>query len=73
MKLSLDWLGQYVDIGTFSPEDVAYKLTMATAEVEEVKALTRTVKDIVVGEITEIRRSGNCDCRRDNRKGAESI
>ena len=54
MKLSLDWLRQYVDIGKVSPEDVAYKLTMATAEVEDVQAINRTVKNIVVGEVTEI-------------------
>ena len=54
MLLSFDWLGQYVDLKGLSPEDVAYKLTMSTAEVEEVERLTRAVKDIIIGEITAI-------------------
>ena len=54
MKLSLDWLGQYVDLSNISPEEVAYKLTMATAEVEGVESVRRVVANIVVGEITAI-------------------
>lgn len=51
MKLSLEWLGQYVDLAGLSPKDIAYKLTMSTAEVEEVEILRRSVRGIVVGEI----------------------
>ena len=53
MKLSLEWLGYYVDLPTISPQDVAYRLTMATAEVEGVEPLRRSVRGIVVGQITE--------------------
>lgn len=63
MKLSLNWLGQYVDLSKYSPEEVAYKLTMTTAEVDSVETLTRTVNGITVGEITEIEpiRTGDSD------------
>ena len=54
MKLSLDWLRQYVDLPVLTPKEIAYELTMKTAEVEEVEILKRTVEGIVVGEITEI-------------------
>ncbi|MCD6308749.1 MAG: phenylalanine--tRNA ligase subunit beta, partial [Candidatus Latescibacteria bacterium] len=54
MKLSLDWLKQYVDIGGRDPGEIAYRLTMATAEVEEVDTLTRIVDGVVVGKITAI-------------------
>jgi len=54
MKLSLDWLKQYVDIGGRDPEEIAYRLTMATAEVEEVEELSRIVEGVVVGKITAV-------------------
>ena len=54
MKLSLEWLNQYVDIPDLAPEKITHELTMATAEVEGVEVLRRSVKDIVVGEITAI-------------------
>ena len=54
MKLSLEWLGHYVDLPDISPLDLAHRLTMATAEVEGVETLRRVVKGIVVGRIVEI-------------------
>ncbi len=54
MKLSLEWLRQYVDIPGGNPREIAHKLTMATAEVEAVEVVKRTVKGIVVGEITAV-------------------
>lgn len=53
MKLSLEWLGHYIDLPKVSPQDIAYRLTMATAEVEGVEPLHRSVRGIVAGEITE--------------------
>ncbi|MHB9029989.1 MAG: phenylalanine--tRNA ligase subunit beta [Candidatus Latescibacterota bacterium] len=53
MKLSLEWLGQYVKLPDLSPREIAHKLTMATAEVEGVETVERAVKGIVVGEIIE--------------------
>ncbi len=54
MKLSLEWLGHYVELPDLSPQDIAHRLTMATAEVEGVETLRRTVKGIVVGRIAGI-------------------
>ncbi len=51
MKLSLEWLKNYVDIGDRDPEGIGLRLTMATAEVEEVVRLDRTVSGVVVGEV----------------------
>ncbi len=53
MKLSLDWIGQYVDLPKISPKDIAYRLTMATAEVEGVETVSRSVRGIVAGRIVE--------------------
>ena len=42
MKLSLNWLRDYVTIGV-SPEKLAHKLTMAGLEVEKLRPSTETL------------------------------
>ncbi|MCG8333159.1 MAG: phenylalanine--tRNA ligase subunit beta [Proteobacteria bacterium] len=54
MKLSLDWINDYVDISDIDPNDIAHKLTMTTAEVEEVITIKRKIDQVVVGEIKTI-------------------
>ncbi len=53
MKLSLEWLGQYVALHDLKPGEIAHRLTMATAEVEGVETRKRSVLGIKVGEIVE--------------------
>lgn len=56
MKLSFDWLSDYVDLSGLSPEEVAEKLTMGAFEVEEIKRVGPDIQgDVVVGEILDIR------------------
>lgn len=55
MKLSFDWLCDYVDLTGITPEQVAEKLTMGAFEVEEVRQIRgEIVGPVVVGEILEI-------------------
>ena len=55
MKVSFDWLSQYVDLSDISPEVLAEKLTMGAFEVEEITVCgADLVGPIVVGEIMEI-------------------
>ena len=51
MKISLDWISQYVDFSDVSPETVANRLTMATAEVEGVEIVGDTLNQVIVGEV----------------------
>lgn len=55
MKLSLDWIRDYVEL----PKDIdmtklAYDLTMSTVEVEDVTYLAEQFKNIIVGRIVEV-------------------
>ena len=54
MKISYEWISQYIDVLNASPEEVAQRLTMSTAEVEGVEELNRAVEGIVVGEVVSI-------------------
>ena len=55
MKLSFDWLGDFVDLSGLSAQDVADKLTMGAFEVEEVSSSGPDIEGpLVVGQILEI-------------------
>ncbi|MGH9548880.1 MAG: hypothetical protein ACRD3W_05870, partial [Terriglobales bacterium] len=55
MKLSFDWLSDYVDLTGISAQEVAERLTMGAFEVEEVRPTGGAiVGPVVVGEILEI-------------------
>jgi len=62
MKISLNWLKQYVDLPKkFSPQELALKLTMSTVEVEEVIDLGEQLKDLYVGHIVKITKHPDAD------------
>ena len=54
MKLSYRWLSQLVDLHDIDPADVALRLTMATAEIEEVSGIGDDLEGVVIGRITEV-------------------
>ncbi|MFC1847450.1 phenylalanine--tRNA ligase subunit beta [Chloroflexota bacterium] len=59
MKVSLNWLKEYVDI-TLPPSELAERLTMAGLEVE-VEVIGGNWENIVVGQITAINPHPNAD------------
>lgn len=62
MKLSLNWLNHFLDLGSITPEEIASKLTMGAFEVEEVQKIGPSLKDpIVVGKILEVQKHPNAD------------
>ena len=54
MKISLDWISQYVDVSGIAPVTLAERLTMATAEVEEVETLTRSLDGVRIGSVLSV-------------------
>ncbi|MDP2586737.1 MAG: phenylalanine--tRNA ligase subunit beta [Candidatus Komeilibacteria bacterium] len=55
MKISLNWLKEYIDLPKgVTPQELALKLTMATVEVEEVIEQRAAFANMVVAEIMEI-------------------
>jgi len=53
MKLSLNWLNKFVDISDIAAEDVMDKLTLHTAEIEELQPVGVEFDKVAVGLITE--------------------
>lgn len=60
MRISYNWLKQYVDI-VISPEELAEKLTMAGLEVEKVEYLAEGIEKVIVGRIEKINPHPNAD------------
>ena len=54
MKISLDWISDYVDLSGLDPETIADRLTLATAEVEGFEILQRNVEGVIVAEILSV-------------------
>lgn len=54
MKISLDWISDFVDLADLAPERIADQLTIATAEVEGFETLQRFVAGVLVGEVTAL-------------------
>lgn len=62
MKLSYEWLSEFVDLDGISPEEVAEKLTMNAFEVEDIEQVGANITGpLVVGKITEITQHPNAD------------
>ncbi len=62
MKVSYQWLKQYVDLpDSLTPEELALKLTMSTVEVEKVEKQGENLENIVVGKILKIEKHPNAD------------
>ncbi|MHC4661500.1 MAG: phenylalanine--tRNA ligase subunit beta [Planctomycetota bacterium] len=64
MRISLNWINDYVDLSGYSPEDLALKFTMSTAEVDEVIRLGEGVKGVMTALCTEVRPHPNADKNR---------
>jgi phenylalanyl-tRNA synthetase beta chain len=54
MKLSYNWLSEYVRIDDIDPEEIALRLTMCTSEIEGVEEIGGKLDDVVIGRILEV-------------------
>lgn len=62
MKLSLNWLNDFLNLDGISPEELAEKLTMGSFEVEEILEVGPALKGpILVGKILDIQKHPNAD------------
>ena len=59
MYISLDWIAQYVDLSDLSPQTIAHRLTMATAEVEGLETLVRSLDGVRIGQVVSVEPLGD--------------
>jgi phenylalanyl-tRNA synthetase beta chain len=61
MKISLNWLKNYIDISNLAVDEIANSLTMAGLEVESIENIGETLKGFVVGEVISKKEHPNAD------------
>jgi len=76
MKLTLNWLKQYVDFDG-SPEQLAERLTMLGMEVEQMQIVAGEFDGVVVAQVLSREKHPNADklslCRVQDGKGERQI
>ena len=61
MKISLEWLNEYVDLSNVTPEQIAHELTMSGLEVEEIEKTGPKFTNIRTAQIKLIDQHPNAD------------
>ena len=54
MKISINWIKEWVDLDGISPEEIIKRFNLSTAEIEGVEYLGSNVSGVVVGKIVEL-------------------
>jgi phenylalanyl-tRNA synthetase beta chain len=60
MRISLNWLKEYIDI-EHSPEELAHLLTMTGLEVEGIEPVGHSLDDIIVAKVISVDKHPNAD------------
>ena len=61
MKISINWLNDYIDLKNISLAEIVDKLTYAGLEVEEVDDQRKKFENIVIGYVKEVKKHPNAD------------
>ncbi|MBQ9245811.1 phenylalanine--tRNA ligase subunit beta [bacterium] len=61
MKISLEWLNEYVDITDLTAEEIVHELTMSGLEVEETEKTGAKFTNIITAQIKDIKQHPNAD------------
>ncbi|WP_290664552.1 phenylalanine--tRNA ligase subunit beta [Ignavibacterium sp.] len=61
MKISLNWLKDYVDLSDLSTDEIVDKLTMSGLEVEDVSDENELYKNFIVAEVKSVTKHPNAD------------
>ena len=61
MKISLEWLNEYVDLSDITPEQIVHELTMSGLEVEDVEKIGPKFTNIKTAKILKLENHPNAD------------
>ena len=61
MKISLEWLNEFVDITDLTVEQIVHELTMSGLEVEDIEKTGAKFTNIITARITAIKNHPNAD------------
>lgn len=61
MKISINWINDYVDLSGISPEELVKRFNLATAEIEDVEYKGKNIQNVVFGKILSVENHPNSD------------
>jgi phenylalanyl-tRNA synthetase beta chain len=61
MKLSYNWLSEYVKLDDIDPREAGLRLTMSTSEIEGIEEVGCALEGVVAGKILEVKRHPDSD------------
>ncbi len=61
MKLSLNWLNDFIDLSGISAQEIAEKLTLSTCEVEDWKEVYSHLNRVVLAQVATVEQHPNAD------------
>lgn len=61
MKLSLNWLSDFVDLAVQDPQEIERRVTAGVAEVDDTEVQGKFLDGVVVGRITELKKHPKAD------------
>ena len=61
MKISFNWLKEFINLNEHSPYEIAELLTMKTCEVEKVHLFLENLKDVYVAKVDKVEKHPNAD------------
>ncbi len=61
MKLSLKWLGEFVDLSGIDPDEVAAQLTQKVAPIEEIERVGEALRDVKVAHVLKAEKHPDAD------------
>jgi len=54
MKVSINWIQDYVDLSGIEPEELVKRFNLSTAEIEEVEYKGKNIQNVVFGKVLEV-------------------
>ena len=61
MKVSMEWIGELVDISGVTPKEYADRMTMSGSKVEGIENPGDEIQNVVVGKILKIEKHPDAD------------
>lgn len=61
MKVSINWINDYVDLSGIEPDELIKRFNLSTAEIENVEYMGKNIQDVVFGKVLKVENHPNSD------------
>ena len=54
MKVSINWINDYVDLSGIEPDELVKRFNLSTAEIENVEYMGKNIQNVVFGKVLKV-------------------